>query len=356
MTTARPSTTAILRHSHTARERYLDHLRSAHEHRRFLLAIPLVAGAAWELSYLITGAAAIAVFAATSALISLQPSGFRSLRTGVSFVLAMTLATLTAHFARPAGTHWLPVIVPALIAIGIAVSWLLGIGLNGLSMVPINAVGILCGAGVGLDVSLLRLLSVAIGAGAGVGVSRYFLHRENPVESAQAAIDAHAQGLAQLLAEMGDAVRNDTVNRGTAKEWLGRIQVMSGEEVVDDALARARDEARYGLVGREGRALLSDLDKKWGEVTISGLQVRGIARTLHDAATTGVIMSLPPVVADAVLLASTAVVSEAGSRIDPAVAAAQLRANAHGSDMLTSAAVVNSAMRIVEREKAYSGA
>jgi hypothetical protein len=265
----------------------------------------------------------------------------------------MALAIATAHFGRTLGHEWLPLIVPLVIAIGIAAAWLLGIGLNGLSMVPINAVGILCGTAAGVNVSLERLACVAIGAGAGVVTSRYLLYRRDHVTAAEEAIDSRARELAGLLNRIGDAVRRDTVSRGEARGWLEQLHTMTADTSVDDALTLAQTEARYGLVGRERRGRLIDLGDEWGRVALTGTQVRGIARTLHDAADTGVHLSLPPVVADAVLLASESLVGHPDERIDPTEAAEQLRGHAQGKDILTSAAVLTNAMRIVGVESGH---
>jgi hypothetical protein len=328
-----------------AGHRYVTHLGSARNYLSLWLAAPLCAAIAWSLAHVLFGSAA--VYAMVATLVTVNTSHAQAWRSGLSYVTAIALSLITAHFARLLfGVNGLSLAV--VIIAGLTVAWMFGIGADGVVFATVNSALLFTGAGVGVHSSLVRMAALMLGVAVGIAGSRILLARSDVLVAAEVAVAEHSHRLAELLHEMARTIESGPVGPAAL---LQRARDLAQDDDPGRLLKAARDEASIGLIGAPARLRLTELEGRWESLQTSTNRARRMARSLRDI---GNPAGLPVEVADAVEMAADAVqdgfVTE---RIDETDVVAQLREASTGVILLGSALTAD-AILIVDEQPAAS--
>lgn len=257
----------------------------------------LAACAAWAGSLLVGLTSPVA--AAVAALLTVALSLNRSLRTGMSLVVATAVALVLAFALYQFwGIHvWTAGVI---VAASLVIGRVMRLGAEGSLQIPATALFVyVLGEGLTDEVIINRILATLLGVGIGV-VFSFIAHPERPEERITETLAELGRRLGDLLVVMGDATE-ERATRRQAAEWLTEARRLSlavqevGSEIDELGLGRRL------AVGQEramGRALLD----QYSLLKHTCGHVNDIARGIFDATSRGSVM-LPQGVAT--LLSST---------------------------------------------------
>ena len=260
------------------------------------IAITSVAAcAAWAASLLVGLKSPVP--AAVAALLTVALSLNRSLRTGISLVVATAVALILAFVVYQAwGLHvWT---VGVIVASSLLIGRVMRLGAEGSLQIPATALFVyVMGENLTDGVIVNRILATLLGVAIGILFS-FVAHPERPEERITETLSELGRRLASLLVAMGDV---DAATRRQAAEWLTEARRLShdvrevGQEIDDLRLDTRLTVGSERAVGRALRDQFAML-----ESTCS--HVNDIARGIFDATSRGDVV-LPDGVGD--LLAST---------------------------------------------------
>jgi len=253
----------------------------------YIIRLTATATFAYLLATLIPGTTARPVLAPLTALLVLQASLYRTIRSGLKKVLSVTAGVLLAvGLAELIGFSWWQLML--VIAAALLIGGVLRLG-DDLLEVPISAMLIFASAGPHAAATG-RVVDTLVGTGAGLigGVAFGSLR----VQPARAAVCGLAGRLATLLDRMSAELVDDP-EPAVVTEWLVEARSLRDEiERVDDTLRETAESAKLNP-----RALVATTESvPVGEMTVSlrgglealehaALTVRGLARSVLDGAT-----------------------------------------------------------------------
>jgi uncharacterized membrane protein YgaE (UPF0421/DUF939 family) len=219
-------------------------------------------------------------FATLAALLAVQPSIVQSLTRGLErFAGVIGGVTLAYVFGLLFGVHvWT---VGLLVLAGLLLGWLLRLGPQGAVQIPISALLVVAiGAGSPGYIQE-RILETALGAAIGAAINAIVVppvYVRPVTETVTELADSLVDLLHRIAAELGSP---DVAAR--VVDWLAASRELTGPvEAARSALARAEESLRWNPVRRwRGSTLDSERDRLTVLTRVS-VQVRGIARTLHD--------------------------------------------------------------------------
>src|SRR5271170_3487607 len=212
--------------------------RRAQPAAAYIARMTLTAVAAYGFALLLPGTTARPVLAPLTALLVLQASFFRTVRSAVTKVGGVTAGVLTAVVvaAYVPFSWW---VLGLLIAGTLALGLMLRLREETLE-VPISAMLIFSVDSHAAASS--RIIETLIGAAAGLAAGLLFAPLR--VQPAKDAIGDLSRQMADLLGQMADGLA-DELDPRRAAEWLDRTRALRGEiERVDDALAQAEESVR----------------------------------------------------------------------------------------------------------------
>lgn len=219
-------------------------------------------------------------FAALAALLTMQPSVQQSLSRATERMAGVVAGVAMALlFARLLGIHtWS---VGLLILTSLLLAWALRLGPQGLIQVPISALLIVGIGGTSPAFVYDRIVDTAIGAGIGVALNALVVPPAY-VEPVRFTVDAVADATVGLLRRIGSELADAEVAH-RAEEWLGLSRglaaLVGGAQA---ALGRADESLRWNPVRRAQATALDAERRRLTVLTRVSVQVRGVARTLHD--------------------------------------------------------------------------
>jgi hypothetical protein len=241
------------------------------------------------------------VLAPLTALLVLQASLYRTIRSAIGKVLSVTVGVLVAvGVAQFIGFSWwlLALVIGGALVIG----RVLRLG-DDLLEVPISAMLIFSSVGTHAAATG-RMVDTLVGAAAGLAGG--FVFGRPRVEPARSAVGRLAGQVAGLLDRMaadlaGDEQGSDEELTGLAAQWLTQARALRDEiERVDDTLREAADSARLNpraLVRTPGAAPVTEttvaLRGGLEALEHAALTLRGLARSVLDS--TGIASEASPV-------------------------------------------------------------
>lgn len=261
-----------------------------------------VAAAQWTTAWLIAVtaiAAAVAwlgalllhlsspVPAAVGAVLTVALSINRSLRTGLSLILA-TAAALTLAFVlyRVWGIHvWT---VAVLVAASLIIGRVVRLGREGALQIPATALFVyVLGDQLTNQVILQRMLATLLGVAIGVAFS-FVAHPERPEQRVTEQLADASRRLGVLLERIGERTSLG-VTRREAAEWLTQSRELAVEvEAIGDALDDLHLGGRFALGSERSRGRA--LRRQYAVVFHTSQHVHDIAHGIFDATNGGAVV------------------------------------------------------------------
>lgn len=257
----------------------------------------IAACAAWAASLLVGLKSPVA--AAVAALLTVALSLNRSLRTGISLVVATAVALILAFVVYQAwGLHvWTAGVI---VATSLIIGRVMRLGTEGSLQIPATALFVyVLGEGLTDGVIINRILATLLGVAIGLLFS-FIAHPERPEERITDTLADLGRRLGDLLVAMGDSAERAATRRQAA-EWLTEARRISlevrevGQEIDELGLGKKLAVGSERAVGRALRDQYALLES-------TTAHVNDIARGIFDATSGGSVM-LPDGFAG--LLAST---------------------------------------------------
>lgn len=225
--------------------------------------------------------------AAVGAVLTVALSVNRSLRTGLSLLLATAAALILAFVLyRTWGIHvWT---VALLVAASLIIGRVVRLGREGALQIPATALFVyVLGDQLTNQVIVQRMLATMLGVAIGVAFS-FVAHPERPDQRVTEDLSDASRKLGALLDEIGRCTSLG-VTRREATEWLTRSRELAVEvESIGDALDELHLGGRFA-VGSErsrGRALR----QQYAVVLHTSQHVHDIAHGIFDATTGGAVV------------------------------------------------------------------
>jgi hypothetical protein len=222
------------------------------------------------------------VLAPLTALLVLQASLFRTIRSGFRKVVSVTAGVLAAvGVSTVVGFNWW--LLGLLIAATLLLGHLLRLG-DDLLEVPISAMLIFSSVGSHAAASG-RVVDTLVGTAAGLAGGLVFAPLQ--VQPAREAVCELAGRLADLLGQLADSLGGEP-EPARMGEWLDRARALRGDiERVDDTLRQAEESARLNPRRLRIQRTLPDTETalRGGLETLEldAVTIRFLARSLFDA-------------------------------------------------------------------------
>jgi uncharacterized membrane protein YgaE (UPF0421/DUF939 family) len=239
----------------------------------------LAATLAWAAAQLLVGHQ-MPFFAALAAILAVQPSVaqslVRSVERSAGVIGGVTLAYL---LGRLFGVHaWS---VGVLVLAGLLAGWLLRLGPQGAVQIPISALLVVAvGANAGGYIEE-RVLDTALGAAIGVTINALVVPPVY-VDPVGTSVRTLADAVVDLLRQIAAGLPEPDPPR-RVPGWLDTSRELTARVArAEAALARAEDSLRWNPVRRRREAGLDVERDRLATLTRISVQVRGVARTLHD--------------------------------------------------------------------------
>lgn len=244
----------------------------------------IAACAAWSASLLVGLTSPVA--AAVGALLTVALSLNRSLRTGLSLVVATAVALVLAFVVYQAwGLHvWTAGFI---VATSLIIGRVMRLGAEGSLQIPATALFVyVLGDGLTDGVIVNRILATLLGVGIGVLFS-LIAHPERPEERITETLADLGGRLGDLLMSMG-AAASSSATRREAAEWLTQARRLSAEvRAVGQELDDLGLDTRL-TVGSE-RAAGRALREQYTLLESTCAHVNDIARGIFDATSRGAV-------------------------------------------------------------------
>lgn len=252
----------------------------------WLIAVTAVAAAvAWTVAGLLHLASPVP--AAVGAVLTVALSLNRSLRTGLSLILATAAAMLVAFALYQVwGIHvWT---VAILVASALIIGRLVRLGPEGALQVPVTALFVyVLGDQLTDQVIIQRILATLLGVAIGVAFS-FVAHPERPEQRLTEQLADASRSLGALLEDIGEKTAQGATRR-MAAEWLTQSRALSVEvQQIGEALDDLHLGGRFA-VGTErsrGRALR----QQYAVVQHTAAHVQDIAHGIFDATASGAVI------------------------------------------------------------------
>ena len=245
----------------------------------------IAACAAWSASLLLGLKSPVP--AAVAALLTVALSLNRSLRTGISLVVATAVALVLAFVVYQAwGLHvWTAGVI---VASSLIIGRMMRLGPEGSLQIPATALFVyVLGENLTDGVIVNRILATLLGVAIGLAFS-FIAHPERPEERITETLSDLGHRLGDLLVAMGDSAERSATRRQAA-EWLTDARRISlevrevGQEIDDLGLGKRLAVGSERAVGRALRDQFSLLES-------TSAHVNDIARGIFDATSRGSIV------------------------------------------------------------------
>jgi hypothetical protein len=252
----------------------------------WLIAVTAIAAAvAWLAALLLN--LSTPVPAAVAAVLTVALSINRSLRTGLSLILA-TAAALTLAFVlyRVWGIHiWT---VAVLVAASLIIGRVVRLGREGALQIPATALFVyVLGDQLTNQVILQRMLATLLGVCIGVAFS-FVAHPERPEQRVTEQLADASRRLGLLLEQIGERTSRG-VTRREAAEWLTHSRELAVEvEAIGDALDDLHLGGRFALGSERSRGRA--LRRQYAVVFHTAQHVHDIAHGIFDATAGGAVV------------------------------------------------------------------
>jgi len=252
----------------------------------WLIAVTAIAASvAWLGSLLLNLSSPVP--AAVGAVLTVALSVNRSLRTGLSLLLATAAALLVAFVLyRIWGIHvWT---VAVLVAVSLIIGRLVRLGREGALQIPATALFVyVLGDQLTNQVILQRMFATLLGVAIGV-VFSFVAHPERPDQRVTEQIADASRRLGQLLDEIGRRTSTG-VTRRVAAEWLTRSRELAVEvEAIGDALDDLHLGGRLAMGSERTRGRV--LRQQYAVVLHTSQHVHDIAHGIFDATAGGAVV------------------------------------------------------------------
>ena len=239
----------------------------------------LAATLAWGVAELGVGHP-VPFFAALAALLCVQPNVQQSLSRAVERTGGVLAGVAVAFaFGQLVGMHtWS---IGILLLASLLIAWLLRLGPQAAIQVPISALLVLAvGASTPGFVSA-RIIDTAVGAAMGVTINALVVPPVH-VEPVGAAAKELVDALVALLRRIGGELDDPDAARHV-DEWLSDGRELAGLAAAAQAAGtRAEESLLWNPVRRRRAAQLEAERRRLAVLSRVTVQVRGLARTLHD--------------------------------------------------------------------------
>lgn len=245
-----------------------------------VLKTALAVGLSWEVVTALLGHT-VPVFAALAALLTVQITVYQSVSRALQRVLGVVAGVLVAYLiAREVGLHAWSVGLVVLCAL--AVGWLLGLGPQAAIQVPISALLVMVLGAATPGYAIDRIVDTAVGAAVGVAVNAAIVAPTNLLPTA-GTVTSLARALRLLLVEMSDADSIGDPSR-TAGWLVSARDLGTLAQEAEQAVNTARESARWNPSRRARSAAIEAYGRAAVTLEHVVVQVRGVTRTLADAA------------------------------------------------------------------------
>ncbi len=244
----------------------------------------LAAGLAWGAGTLLGNPRPY--FAPLAAILILQVTIAESVTRAVQRVLGVVAGVAVALVvSRVVGlTAWG---IGILVLLSLAVGTRLRLGVTGVPQVAISGLLVMIiGSLSRTEYGLWRISETLVGAVVGVAVNALIIPPSH-VPQARRALAAFAAAQAALLRELAADLAAERGPEQTRARLEAARKMAGGVHGVMTTLTRAEASLRYNPFGRPQRVELERLKAAFGALEHAANQVRGIARTLHDAVVAG---------------------------------------------------------------------